>query len=196
MSNLGRDQAKGPSFLTGRLTTLPSLPSCEWLRPTRSSSCASARVAAGTTASPVVECRPTRPVRADPPKETIPTTTGTTTINPAKRAADGLQRIDLTREDVTINAEIRCYAEVQGPDSYTRIPQCTEFPRYLELRFGQMRIISSISVRRGCGGTRSDRSAALRPESRTQRSIIIGAGGSVARYVRIPDRGQPARASR
>jgi hypothetical protein len=48
---------------------------------------ASARLAAATTASPGVECRPTRPVRADPPEETIRTTTGTTTINPAKGAA-------------------------------------------------------------------------------------------------------------
>src|SRR5262249_28240783 len=50
-------------------------------------SCASARVAAATTASPAVECRPTRPVRADPPPLTIliATTGGTTTINPSER---------------------------------------------------------------------------------------------------------------
>ena len=42
-------------------------------------------------ASPAVECRPIRPVRADPPPEIIRTitTTGTTTINPAKGPASG-----------------------------------------------------------------------------------------------------------
>jgi hypothetical protein len=85
-SNLGRDQAEGPSFPTGPPTTPPSLPSCGWLRPTPSSSCASTRLAAATTASPAVEWRPIRPVRAEPPRETIRITTGmaTTTINRAK----------------------------------------------------------------------------------------------------------------
>jgi len=87
--SLGRDQAPGPSFPTGPPTTPPSLPSCGWLRPTPSSSCATTRLAAATTASPAVECRPTRPVRADPPRKTIrtTTTTGTTTINPAEGLA-------------------------------------------------------------------------------------------------------------
>jgi hypothetical protein len=56
---------------------------------------------------------------------------------------------NLTREDARINAEIRCYAEFQAPDSCTRLPRCTDLPRYLELRFGHMRIISSIYVRLG-----------------------------------------------
>jgi hypothetical protein len=56
---------------------------------------------------------------------------------------------NLTREDARINAEIRCYAEFQAPDSATRLPRCTDLPRYLELRFGHMRIISSIYVRLG-----------------------------------------------
>jgi hypothetical protein len=56
---------------------------------------------------------------------------------------------NLTREDARINAEIRCYAEFQAPDSYTKLPRCTDLPRYLELRFGHMRIISSIYVRLG-----------------------------------------------
>jgi hypothetical protein len=89
--NLGREQAQGPSFPTGPPTTPPSLPSCGWLHPTPSSNCATARLAAATTASPDVECRPTRPVRADPPPKTIGTTTitGTPTINPAEKASDG-----------------------------------------------------------------------------------------------------------
>jgi hypothetical protein len=87
--NLGRTQAQAPSCPTGPPTTPSSPPSCGWLRPTPSSSCASARLAAATTASPGVECRPIRPVRADPPAEIIhtTTTTGTTTINPAKGRA-------------------------------------------------------------------------------------------------------------
>ena len=83
--NLGRDQVQGPCCPTGSPTTPPSLPSCGWLRPTPSSSCASVRRAAATTASLAVECRPTRPVRADPPPKTIRTitATGTTTITQA-----------------------------------------------------------------------------------------------------------------
>ena len=85
--NLGRGQVQGPCCPTGSPTTPPSLPSCGWLRPTPSSSCASARRAAATTASLAVECRLTRPVRADPPPRTIRTTTatGTTTITPAAK---------------------------------------------------------------------------------------------------------------
>jgi hypothetical protein len=88
--NLGRDQVQGPCCLTGSPTTPPSLPSCGWLRPTPSSSCASVRRAAATTASLAVECRPTRPVRADPPPKTIrtATVTGTTTIIPAAKGSD------------------------------------------------------------------------------------------------------------
>ena len=81
--NLGRDQVQGPCCPTGSPTTPPSLPSCGWLRPTPSSSCASVRRAAATTGSPAVECRPTRPVRADPPPKTIRTTTAT--ITPAAK---------------------------------------------------------------------------------------------------------------
>jgi hypothetical protein len=40
---------------------------------------------------------------------------------------------DLLREDATINAEFRCYAEVQAPDSTTRLPHSTDLPCYLEL---------------------------------------------------------------
>ena len=76
----GRSQARGLSCPTGAPTTLRSRPSCVWLRPTPSSSCASASLAAATPASPAVEGRPTRPVRADPPPRTIRTTTG----NPGK----------------------------------------------------------------------------------------------------------------
>jgi len=85
--NLGRDQVQGPCCPTGSPTTPPSPPSCGWLRRTPSSSCASTRRAAATTASLAVECRPTRPVRADPPPKTIRTTTatGTTTITPAAK---------------------------------------------------------------------------------------------------------------
>jgi len=85
--NLGRGQVQGPCCPTGSPTTPPSLPSCGWLRPTPSSSCASVRRAAATTGSLAVECRPTRPVRADPPPKTIRTTTaaGTTTITPAAK---------------------------------------------------------------------------------------------------------------
>ena len=53
------------------------IPSCGWLRLTPSSSCASVRRAAATTGSLAVECRPTRPVRADLPRKTIRTTTAT-----------------------------------------------------------------------------------------------------------------------
>src|ERR1700750_204138 len=61
--------------------------SCGWPCPTPWSSCALARVAADTTASPVVEGRPTRPVRADPVQRTIRTvmTTSTTTVTKAER---------------------------------------------------------------------------------------------------------------
>jgi hypothetical protein len=91
LRNPGPTQAQGPSFPTGPPTTPPLLPSCGWLRPTRSSNCAAARLAAVITASPAVECRPTRPVRADPPLKTIrtTTTTGTTTINPAEGPVTG-----------------------------------------------------------------------------------------------------------
>ena len=82
--NPGRNQAGRLSFPTGAPTTLRSRPSCVWLRPTPSSSCASASLAAATPASPAVECRPTCPVRADPPPRTIRTTTGTITGNPGK----------------------------------------------------------------------------------------------------------------
>jgi hypothetical protein len=37
------------------------------------------------------------------------------------------------REGAAINAELRCYVEVQAPNSYTRLPQSTDLPRYLEL---------------------------------------------------------------
>lgn len=94
--NLGRDQVQGPCCPTGSPTTPPSLPSCGWLRPTLSSSCASVRRAAATTASLAVECRPTRPVRADPPPKTIRTitATGTTTITQAAKRPDqpGMRR--------------------------------------------------------------------------------------------------------
>jgi hypothetical protein len=93
--NLGRDQAQGPSFPTGPPTTPPSLPSCGWLRPTPSSSCASTRLAAATPGSPAVEWRPIRPVRAEPTRETIRITTsmGTTTINPAKAQRRGVAHV-------------------------------------------------------------------------------------------------------
>jgi hypothetical protein len=83
--NPGRIQAQAPCFPTGPPATPHSLPSCEWLRPTPWSSCVSGRVAAATTASPAVECRPIRPVRAGPPQMIIliTTTTGTAPINPA-----------------------------------------------------------------------------------------------------------------
>ena len=94
--NLGRDQVQGPCCPTGSPTTPPSLSSCGWLRPTPSSSCASVRRAAATTASPAVECRPTRPVRADPPPKTIRTitATGTTTITQTAKRPDqpGMRR--------------------------------------------------------------------------------------------------------
>jgi hypothetical protein len=87
--NPGRNQVQGPCSPTGPPTTPPSRPSCGWLPPIPSSSCANARLAAATTASPAVECRPTRPVRADPPPKTIRTTTdtitGTTTNNRLNR---------------------------------------------------------------------------------------------------------------
>jgi hypothetical protein len=51
---------------------------------------------------------------------------------------------NLTREDARVKAEIRCYAEFQAPDSCTRLPRCTDLPRYLELRFGHMRIIDNL----------------------------------------------------
>lgn len=60
-----------------------------WPRPIPSSSCASARLAAAITGSPAVECRPTRPVRADLPPETIRTTTGAITDNPAEDPSTG-----------------------------------------------------------------------------------------------------------
>jgi hypothetical protein len=85
--NLGRDRAQEPSFPTGPATTPPSLSSCGWLCQTPSSSCATTRLAAATTASLAVECRPIRPVRAATPRTTIrtTTTTGTTTTILAKR---------------------------------------------------------------------------------------------------------------
>src|SRR6185437_2437543 len=53
--------------------------SCGWPCPTPWSSCALARLVADTTASPVVECQPTRPVRADPVQRTIRTVMATST---------------------------------------------------------------------------------------------------------------------
>src|ERR1700745_1096241 len=59
--------------------------SCGWPCPTPWSSCALARVVADTTASALVECRPTRPVRADPVQRTIRTVMATTTATAAER---------------------------------------------------------------------------------------------------------------
>jgi hypothetical protein len=88
-SNPSRGQGPGPSRPTGPPTRPRSPQSCGWPCPTPWSSCAPTRAAAATTASPAVECRPIRPVRADPPPMTtlITTTTGTTTINPSKGPA-------------------------------------------------------------------------------------------------------------
>jgi hypothetical protein len=43
----------------------------------------------------------------------------------------------VTRQDAGIKAELRCYAEFWASDPCTRIPRCTDLPRYLELRFGR-----------------------------------------------------------
>src|SRR5262249_15831878 len=88
MRNPGQDQ-RGPSCPTGPPTTRPSWRSCGWLRPIPSSSCASARLAAAITASPAVECRPTRPVRAVLPMKTTHTTTVTITNTPAEEPTAG-----------------------------------------------------------------------------------------------------------
>jgi hypothetical protein len=111
---------------------------------------------------------------------------------PAGKVSSETNAGNLTREDATINAEIRCYAEFQAPDSCTRLPRCTDLPRYLELRFGHMRIISSIYVRLGMwryaihcrkpSSTRCGR-ASDRPD--------CGHPGGVAPCAAVPQRASP-----
>ena len=75
--NLGRSRVRGPSYQTGRRTTPHSSRSCGWPRPTLSPSSVTSRLAAATTASPAVESRPIRPVRAVPIPESIRITMAT-----------------------------------------------------------------------------------------------------------------------
>jgi hypothetical protein len=45
----------------------------------------------------------------------------------------GGNAVNLPRVGAPINAELRCYVEVQAPNSYTRPPHSTDLPCYLEL---------------------------------------------------------------
>lgn len=83
--NRSRDPASGRRCPTGPTMTPRSVSSCGRPCPTPGSRCATARVAAVTTAIPVVECRPTRPVRADPLRMTTRTVITTTTADTAER---------------------------------------------------------------------------------------------------------------
>jgi hypothetical protein len=113
-------------FPTGPPSMRRSRPNCGWLRRTPSSSCATARLAAGTTASPVVECQPILPVGEDLQMGSVltTTTTATTTINPAKTSTRWVENHRLPRPRLPPAAVFEPSAALRWLSPSRRAAQC------------------------------------------------------------------------